>query len=282
MRNTTIKEHIISFSPGQFSQPEIFRVELTGITYPNPQYHIHRDTSRIYCLEYVMAGQGCVQVEGRSFYPQQGDVYLLPKNQSHDYCALPEDPWTKIWMNVSGSLCDGLIKAYHLENTILFPSCPVLPAFEHFVTLCQRAGTENPQLSRDCSLLFHDILIQMQACLPGKTAACPDKAAHHLKDFIDSHLYEKIRIEDLAAFSHLSPTHLTRLFKKEFHQTPYDYLLDLKINAARLFLTDTMLSVKEIAYRLNFADEHYFSHLFKGKTGQTPTGYRKASGKSIL
>jgi AraC-like DNA-binding protein len=57
---------------------------------------------------------------------------------------------------------------------------------------------------------------------------------------------------------------------------PYRYALLRKIELAKQLLSETAMSVKEIASYLSFEDEFYFSGLFRQKTGHSPTGYRKA------
>ena len=67
-----------------------------------------------------------------------------------------------------------------------------------------------------------------------------------------------------------------------FGVTPYRYLLSRRLETARLLLRGTALPVREIAFRLCFSDEHYFSSLFRRKTGQTPSAYRRDPDRKIL
>ena len=131
-----MKEKLISFLPDRFPEPETFFVELTGVTYPDPRYHIDRNRSPVFCIEYVVAGRGHVEVGGRSFSPQAGDVYLMPMGLHHRYHADAREPWEKIWMNVRGSLCGELLRAYRLTETYHAPACPIGPLFEEFVSFC--------------------------------------------------------------------------------------------------------------------------------------------------
>ena len=64
--------------------------------------------------------------------------------------------------------------------------------------------------------------------------------------------------------------------------TPYKYILNGKTETAKMMLLNTNMPIKEIAYELSFADEHYFSNMFKKLTGTSPKKYReteKNSGK---
>ena len=60
--------------------------------------------------------------------------------------------------------------------------------------------------------------------------------------------------------------------------TPYEYLMEQKTESARNLLKYSLLSVKEIADRLGFFDQYYFSNYFKQKNGISPLEYRKKYG----
>ena len=58
--------------------------------------------------------------------------------------------------------------------------------------------------------------------------------------------------------------------------TPYAYVLGKRIDLSKKLLVDTNLTVKQIADKLCFTDEYYFSNLFKRKVGVSPAAYRRA------
>jgi AraC-like DNA-binding protein len=97
-----------------------------------------------------------------------------------------------------------------------------------------------------------------------------------MKDFLNTRITEKFQICDLCRHISRSESQTIRLFKKIFGITPYTYVLDKKIGFAKKLLMDTNLSVKEIATKLCFSDEYYFSNIFKKKTGLTPSQYRRS------
>ena len=72
----------------------------------------------------------------------------------------------------------------------------------------------------------------------------------------------------------ISRAHLIRVFKQNKGITPYQFLLNEKIKIAKALLSTTEMSIKSISDKLCFADEHYFSHLFKQKTGLSPLKYK--------
>ena len=70
----------------------------------------------------------------------------------------------------------------------------------------------------------------------------------------------------------------TNFFKKVKHltgMTPNDYIRQLRMTAAAELLKDERLTVAEIAYKVGFDDQYYFSKAFKQYFGMPPTKYRK-------
>ena len=272
-------EHIVSFLPGQLPDERRFSVELTGITFPDKNYHILRARSSFYCLEYVMGGRGLVRCGGKEFSPGKGDVYLLPAGMRHEYRSAPDDPFEKIWMNVRGDLCDGLYRVYGLSGIFYFPGCPVYPLFRRFLAVCESYQGNGKETVELCSLLFHEILISLSGNSAGGTppGRLPERKA---KEFMDLHVREKLTMESVARESGLSPSQLTRAFHKQYGVSPYRYFLDRKLVAACALLKNTGMQVREIAYLLKFTDEHYFSTLFREKIGVSPSDYRNGKGKT--
>lgn len=268
-------EHVVSFLPGQFPRKDFFEIQMTGITYPDPGYWIYREKSDIYCLEYIIEGSGYVKCDDQAFYPSKGDVYLLPARHFHSYHSLPENPYKKIWMNVRGEFCDILYKSYGLEGHYHFPDCPLFPLFQRFLHTCEEYRGNGKELSLQGELLFHEILGNLADYVTG-TSIRSKNSASIAREYMDLHVYEKININDLERETGLSSAQLTRTFKKEYGQTPYQYFLQNKLIIACSLLRNTNLQIQEIAERLNFQDAHYFSGLFHEKTGVTPKEYRRS------
>lgn len=252
-----------------------FYIELAGITYPDPHYQIERKNSSIFCLEYIIEGEGIVYIDNKEYSPKKGDIYILPAGHNQMYYSSPTNPWKKIWMNVYGPLCDVLFPFYHLENTILVRNINLYPLFQKFLQICKQKDTQTEEIFLQASYIFHEILSRISSQL----YSLPQ--VHHpvaikIKDYIDQNIYSKFTLKELGKIACLSPSQLNRIFKKEYGATPYEYILTQKIETAKTLLKNTNISVKETAYRLNFSDEHYFSNIFKKKCGKPPREYVRA------
>ena len=79
----------------------------------------------------------------------------------------------------------------------------------------------------------------------------------------------------MAASAGVSRTEALRCFHKTLQTTPYSYVMEVRLSKAADLLTETGLSVGEIASRAGFNQQSYFGKRFKEKTGMTPLEYRR-------
>lgn len=93
-------------------------------------------------------------------------------------------------------------------------------------------------------------------------------------DYIYAHIKERITVEDLAQYTGLSVSYLSRLFKKETGVSVSDYVREKKIEKAQHLLKYCDYSLVEIANYLSFSSQSHFIQLFKDFTGITPKKYR--------
>ncbi|HEY9627172.1 MAG TPA: AraC family transcriptional regulator [Coleofasciculaceae cyanobacterium] len=91
-----------------------------------------------------------------------------------------------------------------------------------------------------------------------------------VKDYINDHLHQELRLADLAAIAQISPYHFLRLFKQSMGITPHQYILQCRLNRATHLLRHSELSVVEIATRTGFCDQSHLTRYFKHMTGKTP------------
>ena len=92
--------------------------------------------------------------------------------------------------------------------------------------------------------------------------------------YVAEHYAEKITVDELADFAHLSPSQFTRQFNRLFQTTPARYLTRIRINAACSLLTRTDLDLTTIGARCGFHDASHFVKQFKKQMGITPGAYR--------
>ena len=95
--------------------------------------------------------------------------------------------------------------------------------------------------------------------------------------FIRRRFTEKVSLDDVADEVSLSPTYFSRLFKEEAGQSFKSYLNNLRIGEARNLLRETDFPLIDIASRVGFEDQSYFSRVFRNVVGISPGRYRRTA-----
>ena len=94
------------------------------------------------------------------------------------------------------------------------------------------------------------------------------------KEYIYSHIKERITIEDLADEFGVSAGYLSRLFKKQTGVSVSAYIREQKIGIAKNLLRFSDYSMIDIANRLSFSSQSHFIQQFRESVGMTPKKYR--------
>ena len=97
-----------------------------------------------------------------------------------------------------------------------------------------------------------------------------NKARLRIREALESDL----TIHQVAEELGMSYSNFRKLFKDFTGLSPATYQQDLKLQRAQELLSTTDMTIKEIAYRLNFDSPDYFSAKFKIKTGRRPSEIR--------
>lgn len=81
--------------------------------------------------------------------------------------------------------------------------------------------------------------------------------------------------EDIANLSGITDSHFRRVFKKVYGVAPSKYINTLRLNKAKVMLSDTDISIEELSYQCGYNNYSYFVRAFKTSFGLTPSEYRK-------
>ena len=175
----------------------------------------------------------------------------------------------------------------YLQNTQVF-SEPVCHFCSHFKSreiiedICHKTA-ENKQKESWYRMQVFTFLYYLQEELPAEMPLSSiqlpvEKAAQILLQQYS----QDISIQDLASQVGLSRSTLFRQFKKHYHKSPQQFLLETRLLKARTLLTDTQLSIKEITLEVGYQDQLVFSKAFKHFFSVSPKFYRQSWKKSPL
>ena len=167
------------------------------------------------------------------------------------------------------------------------------------ITLQPKFQTRNPQLESISTMLLNELqqgslsnrlytdslanvlainLLRQHATtrphLPSYEGGLPSRQLQQVLDYIDAHLDQEIKLADLAQLPDMSQFHFSRLFKQSLGLSPYQYLLQQRVERAKQLLKNTDRLIIDIALDCGFNSHSHLSKQFKQLTGMTPKAYR--------
>ena len=121
---------------------------------------------------------------------------------------------------------------------------------------------------------------EVHAPSANKNSPCEDRAGERnivevARKFMHDNFSNKICVDQIAKKAFVSQYHFSRIFKRHTHYSPYQYLLNLRLEYARMLMEKTQLSIKEITFRAGFSSLDYFSSAFTKRYKSCPSIYRK-------
>lgn len=254
-------------------QPAL-HISLAGVSYCDRSYRIVRENSAVAVLEYILDGEGWVEWDGVTRAVGKDSIYFLPRGTRHSYYADGDDPFTKIFMNISGPLCDQLTQSYGLSGQHFLPGSGLKPVFSRIPELLHSESADEEKQAA-----LQGLLVEILARL-SRLQQRHSPEALCLKNYIEANTERIVSGRELARQIYRSPDYCQKLFAREFGMTAYAYQLKRKMLIAQSLLADTGMSVGEIAESLGYSDAHYFSNIFKEKTGMRPLEYRRSTGRN--
>lgn len=101
------------------------------------------------------------------------------------------------------------------------------------------------------------------------------RCVERAKEYIRENMGRNFGLEELAGEMHYSTFHFLRLFKASTGMTPFEYLMEMKIEKAKCLLKIFGSSITEVSLLCGFSSPSYFCQAFKKKTGVTPSYFKK-------
>lgn len=108
----------------------------------------------------------------------------------------------------------------------------------------------------------------------------PQHQLRQIFEYIDAHLGQDITLADLARLLDMSQFHFSHLFKQSVGLSPYQYLLQQRVERAKLLLKQSDLLIVDIALECGFSSHSHLTKQFRKQTRMTPKAYRSSQSRS--
>jgi AraC family transcriptional regulator len=105
--------------------------------------------------------------------------------------------------------------------------------------------------------------------------------ARRVLEYIESNLEREITLRELSGILDLSPYHFARMFKYTMQAAPHRYVLDRRIERAKVMLRANATSLLEISLSTGFCNQSHFCSTFRRMVRTTPMEYRRAGRASV-
>lgn len=247
-------------------------------------YYFNLDKGRIlpeYQLLYIIEGEGVFHSRTvPTAKLREGDFFLLFPGEWHSYHPTGPRGWKKYWIGFRGENMDARVRAgflspqkpiYHVGF-----SSDIVSLYKQAYAAAQEEAAYTQQLLSGLVNHLIGTMYSLERNIELKTrnqqhVEMISRARLRIREQLESPLTIQQVAEDLG----MSYSNFRKLFKEHTGLSPATYQQDLRLQRAKEMLTTTDMSIKEIAYRLNFESPDYFSAKFKAKMGRKPSDLRQ-------
>lgn len=230
-----------------------------------------------YCmLQYTLAGEGLLQIGTSTHNLKTGDTFLatIPGNQI--YSLTPDSSnWQFIYLEFSTHFLDKWLST--IENMPIF-SLKNHPSIVQDILQLNDKGIQNNfsdyfENASYSSQFFFNLLRLNEL----KNEIQQDNCATWLSDYhnwLDINYAKDISLDDAADYFKKSKYTLIKAFKQHYHQSPKQYLIDIRIkHATRLLIEQPELPIATVSKQCGFQSANYFTKVFHKKTTYSPRNF---------
>ena len=265
------KSVCFTFTPSELAQKLYFYPTWCGHYYCNQNYFMKRNSYPPLLVAFVRNGFFHVEYRNISFEAGKGDVILLDCQEPHYYHA--HDGLEFLYMHFDGSNSRQICQ-YILDNIgpLIQQDTNVLIGRElyNMVEFYAHDGIEN---SIKASMRIYRILEYLLT--PNKIKVQDENPIEQTIHFIKNNIGKEIDLAQLASIAKMSPYYYAHLFKKQTGFSPIEYVINARIDRAKILLVHTKQPIAEIAYLLGYASSNSFINIFVKRIGMSPRQYRK-------
>lgn len=229
-------------------------------------------------LFYIVGGDGQFLINEKLFPVHSHQLVVVNPNIIHTEVSYEAHPLEYIVLGIEGleltnpgsdeaAYC---IYSFAENNEVLTCMQNVLQEMQE----CK------PQYQTACLAYMDIILVQLMrntsvSVTQTHSRFPANRQCASVRQYIDQHYKENITLDLLAEKVSINKYYMAHAFKREYGVSPINYLIARRILEGKRLLTETDLSLSQIAAVLGFSSSSYFSQSFRNAEKITPTEYRK-------
>lgn len=263
--------HNVSLNPNEHLNLVQCGREIGSPGFAHPRYN------NAYIITVIESGKGTLEARGQVYKLSKNDAFITYPNELSILTADSVDPWELRFFSFNGSIAKDLIgrtvfkdgtMALPIKNTTLSKDILEATAF---------MNTHSYNEFQTYKYLFEFFsYFEVNKSIPViKSQSREQKYVNEIKKYIQTNYIEPIKITEIADKLNINRSHLYRIFKSETGIGVEDYIINIRINHAKVLLKDTEFSVATIANLVGYKNYTTFFKRFKQSVGITPLDFRK-------
>ena len=222
-------------------------------------------------IHYVVDGAGYYNGERLT----EGYGFIVYKDDFASYRPDRSDPWTYIWIRLSGEDSEGLLKKSGLPSTsgsFRFDYKKKLIRIAESLMGDDKMYRENVYYKEGVARLILSLGISSDL---SKDVSESYRRVEFAKEYIALNFHKSLKVEDIAARLYVDRKYLRNLFMRYEGVSTKEYLMNYRIQRAKELLRNDDNSVKATAKSVGYDDQLAFFRAFKRHVGLSPSEYRK-------
>ena len=242
-----------------------------------PDYRIQRTSFPFLTIEFVARGRGTLRLRHQKHQLQAGSVFCYGPGIPHQIATDSSEPLVKYFIDFSGRRAMSLLREATLApGRFLQLAAPgeVRGVFDELIRNGLKAGRH---AARICATLLELLVLKIAESRVPMSAGETQSFANfqHCRRHIVEQFARLRTLEQITRECHVNGAYLCRLFRRYEQQSPYQFLLRLKMNLAAELLLQPNSLIKQVGERIGFEDPFHFSRAFKGVFGVSPAAFRR-------
>ena len=202
-----------------------------------------------------------------------GNIIIFPPRYHYRYSHTEEDTLSYLWAHFTGSYVESFLdECGFTALPSIYQTGREIKIISSFIKIFELFEAGGPLQNQRLSCAMEELIINAATAVRSDTG---NRTLERSLRYIHSSYNREIRIPELAKMEMLSNSRYITVFKERTGLSPSEYLINLRMNAACDLLKNTKMSVKQVAVSVGYKDAHFFSRLFKRKTGNSPQEYAR-------
>jgi AraC-like DNA-binding protein len=253
------------------------KVVCGGCEQTNSDFKIDRKKFPYFSIEFVAKGQGIAVLDGQKYDLIPGTVFTYGPQVSQVIMTDSNHTMTKYFIDFTGSDAKQMLKKYVATCGTAIRISRTDEIIRILDDLIRHGLSDSPYKSIICSTLLEYLFYRIaETTVTEETKFTQALTTYqNCRQYIKNNFITLHSLKDIAKFCNIDRAYLCRLFKQFDTQSPYHYLMNLKMAFAAEHLQKPGVLIKEIAFALRFDDPFHFSRAFKKVFGISPKSFKR-------